>query len=256
MSLFEALVEKNRTTLEGRGIALAMPACGLPEPRQSSGLILKADAACELGSPGVDSALALFYSNAPSQGAADTAFLIGRPVAEVRGSAPFAMVVIVSGRELDAETFYQLTLRLPRLADHPGWMVKTDKARIWVRVANKAPSEALSLAAATLVSRIHAAFAKIERVELFFVIDEPALVKSLIPAAEEGQKVLREVKTGVWKDRGFDYESCALSGHCGSCADKKTCASVRKIQAKVNLVRKDHSNKIEFQQGTASNEPA
>ena len=57
--------------------------------------------------------------------------------------------------------------------------------------------------------------------------------------AEDTNKVLREVKTGVWKERGFDYESCELSGHCGSCSDKKTCASIRKIQAKVNLVRRN-----------------
>ena len=254
MSLFEALVEQVRATLMGRGRPLAAPAGELPAPRASSGLILKADAASELGSPEVDSALTLLYSNADTD-KADLAQLIGKPLDEVSGSVPFAMAVIVSGKELDAETFYRLTLRLPRLADQPGWMVKADKARVWVRVAKTAAPDALEVAAATLISRIHAAFHQIERVELYFVVDDDKLVELLSPLAEESQKTLREVKTGVWKDRGFDYESCALSGHCGSCADKKTCASVRKIQARVNVVRREH-RRIESQQGASSNESA
>lgn len=254
MSLFEALVEKVRTTLDGRGRTLSTPAGELPSPRASSGLILKADAASELGSPEVASALTLLYSNADTD-KADLAELIGKPLDEVSGSVPFAMAVIVSGKDLDAETFYRLTLRLPRLADHPGWMVKADKSRVWVRVAKTAATDALEVTAATLISRIHAAFQQIERVELYFVIDDGMLVEQLAPLAEESQKTLREVKTGVWKDRGFDYESCALSGHCGSCADKKTCASVRKIQARVNVVRREH-RRIESQQGASSNESA
>lgn len=254
MSLFEALVEQVRATLKDRGRPLAAPAGELPSPRASSGLILKADAASELGSPGVDSALTLLYSNADTD-KADLAQLIGKPLDEVSGSVPFAMAVIVSGKDLDAETFYRLTLRLPRLADHPGWMVKADKSRVWVRIAKNAAPDALEVAAATLISRIHAAFPQIERVELYLVVDDGKLVELLSPLAEESQKTLREVKTGVWKDRGFDYESCALSGHCGSCADKKTCASVRKIQARVNVVRREH-RRIESQQGASSNESA
>ncbi len=254
MSLFEALVEQVRATLKDRGRPLAAPAGELPSPRASSGLILKADAASELGSPEVDSALTLLYSNADTD-KADLAELIGKPLDEVSGSVPFAMAVIVSGKDLDAETFYRLTLRLPRLADHPGWMVKADKSRVWVRIAKNAAPDALEVAAATLISRIHAAFPQIERVELYFVVDDGKLVELLSPLAEESQKTLREVKTGVWKDRGFDYESCALSGHCGSCADKKTCASVRKIQARVNVVRREH-RRIESQQGASSNESA
>ena len=79
----------------------------------------------------------------------------------------------------------------------------------------------------------------VQAVELYFVIDDASLACELKSMAEDTNKVLREVKTGVWKERGFDYESCELSGHCGSCSDKKTCASIRKIQAKVNLVRRN-----------------
>ena len=82
MSLFEALVEQVRATLKGRGRPLAAPAGELPSPRASSGLILKADAASELGSPEVDSALTLLYSNADTD-KADLAQLIGKPLDEV-----------------------------------------------------------------------------------------------------------------------------------------------------------------------------
>lgn len=83
------------------------------------------------------------------------------------------------------------------------------------------------------------AFETVEAVQLYFVFDDKALIESILPIAQECQSRLRELKTGVWQERGFDYESCQLAGHCGSCSDKKTCASVRKIQAKVKLVRKE-----------------
>ncbi len=237
MSLFEALVQEVRERLAPAASPLALQDSGpLPEARARSGLILQSEAACELGAPQKGSALAALYSNAKT---ADAAFLAGRPLSEIAGqSVDFALVLIASGQSLDAETFYQLTVRLPRLADHPGWMVKIDKTRIWVRVGREGAQKALEKAAATLTARIHAAFEAVEGVELYFVVDDAALVKELEPAAQKAQALLREVKTGVWKERGFDYESCELTGHCGACADKKTCASVRKIQARVNVYRK------------------
>ncbi len=238
MSLFEAQTGTLRAALASNNTAL-LTACNredLPPALASSGLILQNETFCELGGPQNTSALILAYSN---ELLSDAAYRVGLPPASYQGKhVDFALAAVVSGRNIDEETFYRFTLRFPRLADHPGWMVKTDKTNIWVRVARDAPENALEVAASCLIDRIHLTFPEITGVELYFVINKPTLINTLKSQAEDSRKLLRELKTGVWQGRGFDYESCELSGHCGKCADKKTCASVRKIQAKVNLVRK------------------
>lgn len=237
MSLFEAQVQRLRTRLNAAaGTPVERSRAKLPAAQARAGLILKNEALCELGGPQHAGALVLVYSNAAAQ---DRALRIGRSLSEIAGrQVDFALVVVLGGERLDAETFYQCSLRFPRLADHPGWMVKTDKARIWVRVGAGEAEDRLETAAASLIARIHAAFEAVESVELYFIVDDKALTEELVPQAEQCQSILRDVKTGVWKERGFDYQSCELAGHCGNCSDKKTCASVRKIQAKVKLVRK------------------
>lgn len=246
MSLFEGQVEKLRGLLKAaHPVALPRFEAELPAPKATSGLILESESAFELGSEKTRSALALVSSNVPGK---DAAWLIGKPLTEITGHAvSFALIAIVSGVNLNTEAFYQFTLRFARLADHPGWMVKADKSRIWVRVGKDNVQNGLARAAASLISRIHATFETIESVELFFVVDDAPLVETLEAEAQTAQKLLREVKTGVWQGRGFDYESCELSGHCGQCSDKKMCASVRKIQAKVQLIRKNKTQSKEEQ---------
>lgn len=240
MSLFEAQTAQLRKRLSGVSPLIALGwrslADRLPEPQARAGLILQTESFCELAAPGAASALALAYSNEPAH---EGAWRIGTDLRELKGTnVDFGLIVVLSGKELDAQSFYQFTLRFPRLADHPGWMVKTDKTNIWIRIGGN-ETNALELAAASLIDRIHKAFETVESVELYFVLNDKTLIDLIKPVAEDCQKALRELKTGVWQERGFDYESCQLAGHCGSCSDKKTCASVRKIQAKVKLVRKE-----------------
>lgn len=240
MSLFEAQVETIRSLVRlHAGTHLAKTQRELPARGVHAGLILQNETLCELGGSSRSSALTLVYTNASGK---DCAFKVGNAPNKLDNThADFALAVILGGEKLDAETFYQFTLRFPRLADHPGWMVKVDKSKIWVRVGRTNTVDALELAAASLISRIHSAFETVDSVELYFVIDDKPLVEQLLPIAETCQKLMRDLKTGVWQTRGFDYESCQLTGHCGSCSDKKTCASVRKIQAKVNFIRKTNS---------------
>ncbi len=244
MSLFEAQVGALRQTLSAyKSIPVAPAKEELPFTNARAGLILQNDTFCELGGPQRSSALTLVYTNGT---ASEGARRIGSIVPELKGcSTDFALVVMVAGEKLDAETFYQFTLRFPKLADHPNWMVKVDKSKIWVRVGENNVDTALEVAATSLIDRIHKTFDLIESVELYIVLDEKTLVESLSKTADQCQKLMRDIKTNVWQDRGFDYESCELAGHCGSCSDKKTCASVRKIQAKVNLVRKTKNNEKE-----------
>ena len=246
MSLFETRVQSLRPLFEEGARPIEAPRAELPPSKAHAGLILQNEARCELGGPGHASALALLYTNSKAK---DCARLIGRSLAEVgTDGADFALVLVAGGAQLDAETFYQLTVRFPRLADHPGWMVKTDKSTVWVRAGAGDPSQALSVAAASLTACIRETFDKVESVELYFVIGQKELVEKLHAAGEDCRELMRELKTGVWKERGFDYTSCQLAGHCGSCSDKKTCASVRRMQAQVRMVRRQKTKEDKEEQ--------
>lgn len=222
MSLFEAQVAELRKCLSEPLSPVAPLDCGveggnLPSPQARAGLILQNESFCELAGPGRASVLSLAYSN---ETACEGAWRIGEDLQKFKGKTiDFGLVVLLSGKALDAQTFYQFTLRFPRLADHPGWMVKTDKTNVWIRVGGDDPAQALEIAAASLIDRIHKAFEAVETVELYFVLNDKQLIELLKPVAEDCQKTLRELKTGVWQERGFDYESCQLAGHCGSCSD-------------------------------------
>ena len=178
MSLFEAQTARMRGIAERAGArALAPVKDSLPQPRERAGLILQSEAQCELGRPGGVSALSLLYTN---QKGRDGAFLIGKSLSQIASkSVDFALAVILCGEKLDAESFYQFTLRFPRLADHPNWMVKTDKTNIWVRVGREAAENALELAASTLIERIHAAFESVQAVELYNLVPVSRVVEEL-----------------------------------------------------------------------------
>ena len=203
-----------------------------------AGLILAGESALELGAPDVSSAFVTLYGNADK---GDAVQITGNTLKACLGRhVPFALSVCLYGPEISAETFHQFMLRFQRLADMPGWMVKRDKTRVWIRVGRtNDPDAVLTRFCATLIARIHEAFACVRGVHITAVIDAPEAVQALAEKSDLWQQKLITLKAGVWKERGFDYKSCQLSGHCGACADKKTCASVRKIEARVKVHRRE-----------------
>lgn len=202
-----------------------------------AGLILAGESALELGAPDVASAFVTLYGNAEK---GDAVRVVGSPLKAALGRhVPFALTVCLYGPEISAEVFHQFMLRFQRLADMPGWMVKRDKTRLWIRVGRtENPDAVLARFCTTLIGRIHEAFACVRGVHITAVIDASETVEALAGKAELWQQKLVALKAGVWKERGFDYKSCQLSGHCGACADKKTCASVRKMEARVKVHRR------------------
>lgn len=208
-----------------------------PAPKTAhAGLILKTETYAELGSPETSSAQLVLYSNEAGE---DAARLIGPDLSRLsQNAASFAEVVILKGPSVDAETYYQFTQRHQRLFDAPGWMVKAAGGRLWVRAGRRDPAPTFEAAAATLIARTHEAFPQVQGVEVWFITKNDPLVARLFERAQTLQTAARQIKENIWKARGFDYRSCQLAGHCGSCSDKKTCASVRQMQARVRIKRR------------------
>ena len=244
MSLLEVEVNRVRTLLTARPSA-ALDWKGLPTFPKTlhAGLILKSDMAAELGAPELSSAGLSLYSN---DTVSDSVRLIGHPLEELAGqSASFAEIVILHGETVDTETFYQFGIRRQRLSDFPGWMVKSTGGKVWVRTASidgEVPS--FEAAAATFIARVHDAFSQVIGVELWYVTEHDELIAQLFEESRTLSEATQSLKEGVWKARGFDYKSCQLSGHCGGCADKKTCASVRGMEARVKVHRRQQSQPI------------
>lgn len=244
MSLLEVEVSRIRALLDKEAARhLTIGGESVFSKTQHAGLILKTDMVTELGAPEQASAGISLYTN---DDASDAVHLIGQPLSDLtRQSVSFAEVVILHGEAIDAETFYQFTLRRQRLSDFPGWMVKSTGGKVWVRTAAvDGTSPSFEAAAATFINRIHEAFPQVTGVELWYVAEHDDLVRRLFDESRALSEAAQSLKEGVWKARGFDYKSCQLSGHCGGCADKKTCASVRGMEARVKVHRRQQSQTI------------
>ena len=217
---------------------LSLAGCPAVPASGSAGLILESETAATLGGPGLASARLLLYSNVASSGAKDTVRLLGEDLASLDRPAPFAQAVVLRGKSVTAETFYQFMQRHKRLLDQPGFMVKSMKTDVWCRADKERAAGGLAPLSAGFISRIRAAFPEVEAVEVWWVTGHGELVEKLAALSQQSEDTLTAIKAGVWKDRGFDYKSCQLAGHCGECGDKKTCASVRQMEAKVKLKRR------------------
>lgn len=203
---------------------------------RGAGLILESESGACLGGEGVASARVLLYSNVPMpQG--DRVRVIGR-IPEDGQPASFAEVVALHGAELNAEVFYQFGVRHQRLLDQPGVMVRNDKQHIMMRLGRDAAKLGFAPIAATFLARIHEVYPAVEGVDLLFIVGEDALIEKFAELNRGSEQTVTALKEGVWKERGFDYKSCQLAGHCGSCGDKKTCSSVRQMEAKLKLKRR------------------
>lgn len=234
-----ATVEHLLKPFDGGAVRLEGTTDATPVKGKGSGLILLKDTVAEFGHPDKSSAGLLLYTNESGSGAIR---LIGKDVPALAGeSVSFAMVTILHGRELTAENFYQIQTRFQRYADFPGWQVRVAKGRIWVRVAVATVGlPDFAFAAETLINRVKADFPTVETADVWFVTEHEDLVKLLSAKAEAILASAHAIKEGVWKARGFDYQSCQLAGHCGGCADKKTCASVRTMEARIRINRRKH----------------
>lgn len=240
MGLLENFVDDAKAALEALSAeSLAVYEGETPVKGKQSGLILLKDTVTELGNPDTVSAGMLLYTNREGT---DGVHRVGPDVTALKGqSVPFAMMAVLHGKGLSAETYYQAVTRFQRLADFPGWQVRLAKGRIWVRAASvegRVPD--FSYAATVLTRRLKADFPTVEAVDVWFVTQSTETVKSLFSLVEKAQTSAAGIKEQVWKERGFDWKSCQLSGHCGGCADKKTCASVRTMEARIRVNRRKY----------------
>ena len=241
MSVFEANIQTLEQLLHSASPAPINTQRFVAAPKNAhAGLVLKSDMCAEFGAPQAMSARISLYGNAVSE-RRDNAWLIGRPFVACRGqSVDFAHVVILRGEKIDAETFYQFNQRYQRLLDQPGVMVKAMADKVWLRCADTdAQPINFERIAATFNARVHEAFPAITSVSSWYVSAETGLVAKLARHAQEIVQTIDALRNDVWKSRGFDYRSCQLTGHCGSCSDKKLCQSIRKIEAQVRLNRRN-----------------
>ncbi len=203
-----------------------------------AGLILESEAKAALGSPELPTARFLLYSSEELPGG-DQVSLIGEDLEALPAEpVPFAEAVILHGPRVTSEIYYQFIQRHQRLLDQPGFMLKTSKNRLMARVSEEGMEKGFAGISSTFIARIHEAFPEVQAAEIFWITCRPELAGKLAAQADASDETITALKAGVWEARGFDYKSCQLAGHCGECGDKKTCASVRQMEAKVKMKRR------------------
>lgn len=215
---------------------LSVPALedGLPVrvgPGANPGIILRGDTFVELGNPSAGSCAFVLWTTTPSLIGDGRITLIGPDIQEVPGgSLPFGQVLLVGGRELDAEA-HQSVGQAQYVADQiEGYMVKSSSRSMWSRVSTDAGAKGFCFETLgrALMAIYRSTVAKVEAMEIVFVTSGKEDVVRLGGIASQVHDIGAEIVKEHWKAKGYDLD-CDLD--CRSCHDKAVCDDIRQVIA-------------------------
>lgn len=200
-----------------------------------SNFVQKSDAQADLGGP-AHSCVFLKYTNDIEPDA------IGY-TEEDPESQDLALYVRVSGEKIIDELFYLIIQNHRSYLKGAGIMVKGSGDELWIRVSKKSPlagTAFLGQLAGILSYRLKKEFPEIQSVCAVFVRGRGKSYQAIRKASTAFFKKNEALKAKVWEERGFNFNECHVLGHCGKCADKKLCASVRRIGRLSEARRENH----------------
>ncbi len=210
---------------------------GLPVrvgPGANPGIILRADAFAEFGSPDMGSCACIMWAAAPSLVRDGAITLIGADVQEAAGaSLPFGQVLLVWGKDLKADE-YQSLVQTQYIADQiEGYMLKSSSRNMWARVSKDAAAKGFCFETLgrSLIGIFKSTLPKIEAMEVVFVTSSKEDVRQLDGIAAQVREIGREIVKESWKAKGFDLD-CDFD--CSSCRDKQVCDEIREVIAARN----------------------
>lgn len=200
-------------------------------PGANPGIILRADAYAELGSPLAGSCALVLWTDRAGRVRDGRIALLGPDIPESEGaSLPFGQVLIVGGRAL-SEKDHERMLQHQYVADQiEGYMIKSAPDRIWSRVSREAARKGLDLHALgkAMMALYRSLEPGIETMEILFVTSGKEDVQGLEPVAAQVRKISREIVKETWKVKGIDIE-CRMD--CSACGDKAVCDDIRDVLA-------------------------
>ncbi len=217
MGLFDEAYAEIVSLLEGRkkrGEAGEYPVSRHDWPEEKS-LVMKADTAVELGSPGSSSLMMILWTP-PGRMEGDRIYLVGPDLAGAGVSAlPFGQVVMASGDFGDEYDTYREIREAVYNFDLKGITSRAlpSTQSTWLRISRDALAGGFSLevignALAGRVKRV----AGVETVQVALLTDHQA-IEELRPAGERVQGILGAL-TRMNEEMDFDCDSCEYVDVC------------------------------------------
>ena len=241
MEDFNDLIDRISGLSEGHAVELnALDAASMTfsfGPHAGRGVVLQRSAALELGADGRSCGMILPTSDA-SRVVDGRISVCGPDVEELVLSgdgqgptqAPFCQIIIVSGSDLATADLSALEDCLYTKDYIEGYFVRSSEGRIHSRIARKLAEAGFGLRelGSVLAIMVKEACPSVEGVEVVFVTESGELLDELAATRSEWLSRMHDARKGLWLEKGLDID-CPAGGHCGQCADKDLCDSVRKI---------------------------
>ena len=206
-------------------------------PHAGRGVVLQRSAALELGADGrscgmilptgdsarvVDGRISVFGPNAED--------LIAAGDGQGPSQAPFGQVILVAGPDIEVADLSAFEDCLYTKDYIEGYFVRSSEGRVHSRIARKLADAGFGFRelGSVLMLMVKEACPSAESVEVVFVTESGVLLDELTAMRSDWLSRMHDARKDLWLEKGLDID-CPAGGHCGQCADKDLCDSVRKI---------------------------
>lgn len=186
-------------------------------------IVLKEDTWLELGNPSSSSTAPVLVTDHLELVDDGAITLIGPDVPEVRGSLPFAQILLIASKELQDEDYRKLNSFQYEL-ELAGYMIKAvpSSLTIWSRISKESADEGFSfeILGRAIADRYKARF-DIPSLEIVFVTSSKEDVEELEDIHHKVTRIISAMNKMI-EETSFD---------CSSCEYLEVCADVRQLGA-------------------------
>ena len=241
MEKFDDLIDRISGFPEGsaaRFDALAADAMAFSfGPHAGRGVVLQRSAALELGADGRSCGMILptgdsgrVVDGRVSVYGPDADELISAGGGQEPSQAPLGQVILVAGPSIEAADLSAFEDCLYTKDYIEGYFVRSSEGRIHSRIARKLADAGFGFRGlgSILTIMVKEACPSAESVEVVFVTEPGELLDELMAMRSDWLSRMHDARKDLWLEKGLDID-CPAGGHCGQCADKDLCDSVRKI---------------------------
>jgi CO dehydrogenase/acetyl-CoA synthase beta subunit len=184
--------------------------------KEKTTIVLSEDTWLELGNPKTNSAAPVLVTESLDLVHDGAVTLVGPDIPEVRGSLPFAQILLIASDQLQEEDYrkinsfqYELELR--------GYMIKAipSSLNIWSRVSEESVGEGFSfeVLGSAIVDRYKSTFS-IPSMEIVFVTSSEEDVEELEELRHKVTRILSAMNKMI-EELSFDCSSCEYLDVCG-----------------------------------------
>jgi CO dehydrogenase/acetyl-CoA synthase beta subunit len=184
--------------------------------KEKTAIVLSEDTWLELGNPKTNSTAPVLVTESLDLVHDGAITLVGPDVPEIRGSLPFAQILLIASDQLQEEDYrkinsfqYELELR--------GYMIKAipSSLNLWSRVSEESVGEGFSfeVLGRAIVDRYKSTF-NIPSMEVVFVTSSEEDVKELEELRHKVTRILSAMNKMI-EELSFDCSSCEYLDVCG-----------------------------------------